>query len=138
MASLDLVAVMDGIAEKLRAIDTLAGERTYEWPTLTVNPPCAVVGYPTELNYDATFRRGSDRATFPAWIICGRVDARTTRDAIAAYVGPDGAKQFKEALEVEDPDDPWASLRVMGATVEAVNISGVDYQSVRFDLDILT
>lgn len=137
MASLDLVAVMDGIADTARAAGLVLADRVYEWPTLTVNPPCLVVGYPTELRYDETYQRGSDRATFPVWVICGKVDARTTRDAIAVYIGPDGAASVKTALD-GDLGGACQSCRVVSATIEAANIGGIDYQAVRFDLDILT
>jgi hypothetical protein len=130
-------AVMDAIAATAKAAGLVSADRAYAWPTLTVNPPCLVVGYPTAINYDATYARGFDRATFPFWIICGRIDARTTRDQIATYIGPDGAASVKTAM-----DGPLGgavqSARVMSATIEATTISGVDYQAVRFDLDVLT
>lgn len=138
MAALELVGVMDGIAATLRAAGMFPGDdRVFEWPTLSVNPPCAIVGYPTALTYDATMARGADRATFPVWVVVGKVDARTTRDALAQYVGPDGSQSFKSALD-GDLGGACQSCRVTAATIEAVNISGVDYQSVRFDLDVLT
>lgn len=137
MASLDLVAVMDGIAAAAIEAELVLGSRVYEWPTLNVTPVCLVVGYPTALNYDATFGRGSDRATFPVWLIAGRVDARTTRDAIAQYIGPDGVTSVKTALD-GDLGGVVQSCRVTAATIEAANIGGIDYQAVRFDLDILT
>lgn len=138
MAPMDLVVVMDAIAATARDAGLPFEERVYEWPTLSVNPPCLVVGYPTELRYDATYARGADRGTFPAWVVCGRVDARSTRDLIAAYIGGPGEDpSVKSALD-GTLGDAVASCRVTSATIEAVTISGVDYQSVRFDLDILT
>ena len=139
MGALDLVAVMDGIANTLGASDLGFADRVFEWPTLSVNPPCAVVGYPTALTFDATYARGSDRATFPVWVILGRIDARSTRDQVGLYLGfgAGGAESVKDALD-GDLAGSCQSCRVTAATIEAVNISGVDYQSIRFDLDVLT
>ena len=137
MSSLDLVAVMDAIADAAKEAELVLADRVYPWPTLLVNPVCLVVGYPTALNYDATFGRGSDRATFPVWLIAGKVDARSTRDVIGQYIGPDGVTSVKTALD-GDLGGVVQSCRVTAATIEAANISGVDYQAVRFDLDILT
>lgn len=132
-----MVSVMDGIAARAKAAGLVLDDRVYAWPTLTVNPPCLVVGYPTEITYDATMGRGSDRATFPVWVIAGKVDARTTRDVIATYIGPDGSASVKSALD-GTLGGACQSCRVTAATIEAINVSGVDYQSVRFDLDVLT
>lgn len=138
MAEFDLVRIMDGIAAVARDSMLGFGDRVYDWPTLTVNPPCLVVGYPTSLTFDATYGRGADRATFPVWVVLGRVDARSTRDVLGDYLGPvDNVTSVKSVLD-GDLDGSCQSARVTAATVEAVNISGVDYQSIRFDLDVLT
>ena len=135
MSALDLIAVMDAIADTARAAGI--ADRVYEWPTLDVSPPAVIVGYPTSLNFDATMARGSDRATFPVWIVCGKSDARTTRDAVARYINPVGANDVKTALD-GDLGGVVQSCRVVSMTVEATNINGVDYLAPRFDLDILT
>lgn len=126
---------MDAVAA--RALTAGIVKRAYGWPNLAVEPPCLIVGYPTVLNYDATMARGSDRATFPVWIVCGKIDARTTRDAVAEFISPAGALGVKTALD-GNLGGAVQSCRVMSMTMEVTNIGGVDYQAPRFDLDILT
>ena len=41
---------------------------------------------PTVIEFDATFRRGSDRAEFPVWFVVGRNDPKAARDALSAII----------------------------------------------------
>lgn len=135
MAELDLAGIMDAIART--AVLSGIVKRAYAWPTLDVSPPALIVGYPTELNYDATMARGSDRAVFPVWVVCGKIDARSTRDIVAAYVSPAGARGVHDALS-GDLGGVVQTCRVRSMTIEATTINSVDYTAPRFDLDILT
>lgn len=129
-----LAEIMDAINDTA----LLAGvvDRGYEWPTLDVNPPCLVVGYPTDVIYDVTMQRGSDRARFPVWIVCGKADARSSRDAVAVYLS-DGAQSVKTALD-GNLGGVVQSCRVTTTTFENVTIGGVDYIAAAFELDVLT
>jgi hypothetical protein len=138
MAEFDLVVVMDGIADTVRGSTLSVKDRVFEWPTLTVNPPCLVVGYPTDMTFDRTYQRGCDQATFPVWVILGRVDARETRNELGRYLTPAGEIETIKSVLDGDLGGACSSCRVMSATIEATNISGVDYQAIRFDLDVLT
>lgn len=133
MAAIDLAAVMDAIANTAVAGEVV--ERAYPWPTLEVSPVCLIVGYPTELNFDTTMARGSDRATFPVWIVCGKAEARTTRDVVTAYIT--GATGVKDVLD-GNLGGAVQSARVMSMVMENANIAGIDYLAARFDLDVLT
>jgi hypothetical protein len=131
MSGIDVAAVMTAIADALTAGDVL--ERAYDWPTLDVSPPCAIVGYPEAGQpFDATMRRGADRATFPVWIVCGVADKRSSRDVVASYIAP-----VKAALESAG-GDAWESARVTTWGVDPVNIAGLDYVAAKFEIDVLT
>jgi hypothetical protein len=132
MSGIDVAAVMTGLAEALTDGETPVLTRAYDWPTLDVEPPALIVGYPeTGQPFDATMRRGADRATFPAWIVCGVMDKRSSRDVVAAYILP-----AKTAWE--DATGPWESLRVTTWGVDAVNVGGLDYVAAKFEIDVLT
>jgi hypothetical protein len=92
---IQLGPTMDALAAKVPAE---AAERVHAWPVKQVNPPCAVVGYPDEpIAFDATFQRGSDRATIPIYFLVGGVHDRTARDALSAILT--GATGIKDAID---------------------------------------
>jgi hypothetical protein len=92
---IQLGPIMDAIAAKVPAEAT---QRVHAFPVAEVNPPCAVVGYPDEpISFDATFQRGSDRATIPVYFVVGKVVERTARDALSAILA--GAVGMKEAID---------------------------------------
>lgn len=130
MSGIDVAAVMTALTGALVADEVL--DRVYDWPTLDVNPPCAVAGYPEAGQpFDATYNRGHDRATFPLWIVCGVADKRSSRDVVAGYVAP-----AKAALEAGT--GPWESVRVITWGVDPVNVAGVDYVALKLEIDVLT
>ena len=132
MTGIDVAAVMTGIAETIKAAGVV--KRVYDWPTLDVEPPCLIVGYPESGQpFDQTYARGHDRATFPAWIVCGVADKRSSRDVVTSYI-----TAYKDAMEDPDGDYPWESLRVTTWGVDPVNIGGLDYVAAKFENDVLT
>ncbi len=93
--AIDLGASMDAIAAKV-PVD-LTG-RVYAWPMEEVTPLCAIVGYPDDpINFDETFGRGSDRATFPLFVLVGKPTERTARDVLSAVLT--GATGIKDAID---------------------------------------
>lgn len=135
MAALDLAAVMDAIAVNLSAV---TGLRCYGWPTDNVAPPAGIVGYPADIEFDLTFQRGSDRATFPVWVLVGKAYDRASRDLVAAYIA--GVDDVKEALDGDLPVDMTPtvqSCRVTDCRIEVVPVGGVDYLAARFELDVI-
>lgn len=129
---MNVAAVMTAVANALT--DELVVERAYDWPAGSVDPPCAIVGYPEAGQpFDNTMSRGTDRALFPLWIVCGAADKRSSRDVVTGFVAP-----VKAALELPPADPAWLSLRVTTWGVEFVNIAGLDYVAAKFELDVLT
>lgn len=125
---------MDAIAESARG--TIA-ERAYEWPTLNFVPPCVVVGYPVDNGLNATYRRGSSRATFPVWVVCGRADERSAREVLGGYIAGEEGGIVRQTFD-GDLGGAVQTCLVTTFVVEAVASAGVDYIAARFDLDILT
>lgn len=131
MAALQLAATMQAIA------DTIVSEgvttRAYAWPSGQIQPPCAIVGYPEQIDFDATFGRGSDRAVFPVWMVCGNVSDRTARDVLSGYIT--GATGIKDALD-GNLGGAVQTARVTDCQVEKTTIGAVEYISARFDIEV--
>ena len=133
-----LSTVMDAIAAELTA-DVGATFRAYGWPISGPTPPCAIVPYPTELEYDVTFHAlgttGKIRAVFPVRFVVGRVIDKATRDAISTLVT--GSPGIPESLggNLAGAVD---TVRVTSAPrFEVETIAGVDYQAVIFDVEVI-
>lgn len=138
MSEMDFAAVMTALTQVAADADVI--ERAYDWPTADINPPCLIVSYPEGPQaFDFTMARGHDRATFPAWIVVGALVKRETRDRLNPYL-----LAFKSAVETATTygalaeEVPWASARVVSWGVEPFAVEGLDYMSIRFDIDVLT
>lgn len=134
MTRLVLADVMDGIASTLEG--ALTGCRVYAWPTESPAAPCAIVGYPTTTEFDATFDDGSDRVEFPIWLLVGKVADRTARDRLSALISGD-ASTIKGALD-GDLGGAVQTSRVTDLSIEAVPVGGVDYLAARFTIEVYT
>lgn len=123
---------MDELAAALATID---GLNTYAYTVQRVTPPAAIVTWPEEINFDATYGRGSDSFTLPVFVLVGKVDARSSRDALAEYLAGSGPRSVKAVI------DGYAyieldSARVASATVESVTVADVEYLAAIFQIEI--
>jgi hypothetical protein len=131
MGAINLAGVMDALAARLVTADVT--ERAYAWPADNVQPPCAVIGYPEDIEFDATFGRGSDVAVFPVWFLVGKVSERTARDRLSAIVT--GATGIKNALDGGYPSY-IQTARVQNCRPAPVTVAGVEYLAARFDVEV--
>lgn len=133
---MNLAAVMDELAVKLRAAPSLAG-RTFAYPPATITPPAAIVTYPIDGAFDGTYGRGVDTMTGVVVIVVGRPTDRTARDRIAQYIDGSGPESVKELLDGDEDD--YAScdgVRVADWETDVYTIGGTDYLAAVFRLDI--
>lgn len=126
----NLAAIMDAIAVQLLTVT----DRAYAWPVPDANVPCAVVGYPTNIDFDMTMGRGADEATFPVFFLVGATVDLAARDALSVIIN--GASGIKEALDgtlggVVD------SARVTDCKVEIVNVGAIPFLSAVFTLEVV-
>lgn len=126
--------MMDEVAARLRTIEPLAG-RTYAYPPAAVTPPAAIVQYPEEYTFDATYGRGMDRMTLPVVVVLGKASDRAVRDQVVAYAAGSGGQSVKAVLE-SGTYTAFHTLRVIGVEFAALSIAGTDYLGAFFDLDI--
>lgn len=133
---MNLVAVMDEIAEKLKAAPSLEG-RTYAYPELNIRPPAAIVTYPSDGTFDATYGRGVDTMTGVVVVAVGRPNERTARDRLAVYIDGSGPDSVKALLDGDEDD--YAScdgVRVADWETDTYTFAGGDFLVVIFRLDI--
>lgn len=131
---MDLAAVMDQVAARLRLIPTLKS-RTFAYPPDKVTPPAAIVTYPDNLDPHGTYNRGVARMTLPVVVVVGRVTVRTARNELAAYVDDSGPSSVIATLE-SGSYTAFDTVTVTGITFDVVTIAGTDYIAALFALDI--
>jgi hypothetical protein len=95
MAEFDLATVMDAIANQLTSANIVAV--AHAWPVPAFNPPCAIVGWPSKIDFDMTFKRGADVLTFPIWFAVSEVHEESGRAALSTVIS--GAVGIKTALD---------------------------------------
>lgn len=130
---MDLAAVMDDLGT---ALEMVAGLRVSPYWADRVTPPFAIVEFPEKIDYDATMVRGGDQMTVKILVGVARVDARTGRDALAAYADGSGALSVKAAIEAHAPT-AYGSVRVQSAVFGVVSVAGVDFLAATFTADII-
>jgi hypothetical protein len=96
VTTFNLSAIMDAIATAIPAGVT---DRVFAYPVRQFTPPCAIVGFPKpgSIDFDLTFKRGADAATFPLWFMVGTGDDLAARDQLSDII--DGAVAIKSAIE---------------------------------------
>lgn len=128
--------IMDEMAQKLRQATSLAG-RTYAYPPASVKAPAAIVSYPEDYTFDATYRRGMDKMTGEVIIVVGRPHERQSRDLLTKYVNGSGPESVKALLDGgQGSYSSCDSVRVSKAEFDVVTIGGVDYLAAVFSVDI--
>lgn len=131
-----LSTVIDAIAAELIADGVTT--RASGYPISNPTPPCAIVGYPTKLDFDMTFHAlgttGKVDATFPVWFVVGKVMDKGARDALSAVIT--GAPGIKESLD-GNLAGSVDICNVDDAQVQALTIADVEYLAVRFDVRVV-
>lgn len=130
---MNIANVMDQLGA---AVDTIAGVRVFPYWADKVTPPAAVVGWPEPLQYDSTFARGADRATFPITLIVGKVDVRSARNDLSRFLDGSGAASVKAAVDGH-VTAAWQSVRVQSVEVAVITISSTDYLGAEFQVDVI-
>lgn len=129
---MNLADCMDQVAAQL---DTIPGLRTFPFPPDKLVPPAAVVSYPDDYTFDATYGRGMDRLTLPVVIVLGKPTDRSVRDRLGAYVDGSGDRSVKQVVEAGSYA-AFDSVRVMSVEFDVVTIGGTDYMAALFSLDV--
>jgi hypothetical protein len=128
-APTQLTLIMRALASQIDNAGLVAN--VYDWPTPSVVVPCAVVGYPTRWEFDAAFgRTGVGTAVLPVWFVVGLTNTEDARNALSDVLSEAGSvKALLDAITAYD-------VRVTGAEVTELTISGVAYLAAKFDCEV--
>ena len=129
-APTQLTLIMRALAGSLDTAGIVAN--VYDYPVETIHPPCAVVGFPTTIDFDMRF--GSydmGELTVPVWFACGRTGTEDARNVLSDVLS--GAGSIKELLD----STAAYPVRVSGAEVTELVVAGVPYLAARFDCEVI-
>jgi hypothetical protein len=129
---MELSAVMDDLGA---ALEGISGLRVFPYWADRVEPPAAIVGWPDPLNFDETYQRGADRASFPLFVLVGRVDSRSARDQLSQYANGDGARSIKQAIDTYEAT-AYGEATVQRVEFGVMRVADTDYLAATFTLDI--
>ena len=129
---MNLVDVQDEIA---MAVSTIEEIRAFPWGTMRVVPPQALVGWPSNLQFDDTFGRGMDSTILPLFVLVGHTDARISRVRLGKYLNGDGPDSVKAALD-RFQFTSCDSARAARARVEMVRVADVEFLGAVFEIEV--
>jgi len=129
-ATTSMAVCMDGLAGLVETANL--AENVYAWPAESVTPPCAVVGYPSDITFDLTFNRGGDQWVFPLWFVVGKSSSPDSRDALSDVLSD--AVSIKSTL---DGLQTFGDVRVTDAKIAEITIAAVTYIAAQFDCEVL-
>ena len=118
---------------------TIAGLYTHDTIPDNVYVPAAIVGMPSSVRYDFSFRTPVSRYLFPVRVIAGRVMENQGQDLIDDLASPDGALSVRAAIDA-DPSLGGAahSTRVTEARDFGVyEVAGVPYIGCEFEIEVI-
>lgn len=131
---MNLRAVMNEVG---KAMESLTGISVAPWPAASINVPGGYVSYPTTVDYDQTYGRGTDQFTdLPVVLLLGEVTSEAARDEAGDWAAGDGPKSLKQALEAwkwETCDDVTVTQCEFDGETEA----GIVYLAARFKLTVV-
>lgn len=134
MASIQ--SIRDGIATRLA---TIGGLNVYGDVPDSMMVPAAVVGMPTSVVYDFTFRTAVSRITIPLRIYAGPVLEGEAQALLDGYVSADGASSVRAAIDGDSRLGNVAQTsRLVSAQAYGVyEVGGVSYLGVEFTMEVV-
>ena len=135
MASLS--SIRSGLSTRLA---TISGLSVYSYVPDSIEPPTAVVGVMSSVDYDSTMSRGSDSYEIPLYLYVSRVDAELSQDSLDEFLAGSGSSSIKQAIEGDVTlGGVVSSARVVEASNYGVyTINSIDYLGVEFSVEIIT
>ena len=137
MAVIDLSTLMAAISYAITTYSSIT--RVYSYPPDSVIAPCAVVSYPTLLDYDNTMGHGSDVIDIPVHLIVGLVSDRNASLQLGPYISSTGNYSVKYAIE-SDPTlgKSVQTSRVTNCSISVMDIGAISYLVATFNINVIT
>lgn len=129
---MNLANAMRQVATQLA---TIADLNVFSYPPDKLEPPAAVVSYPDDVTFDATYGRGVDTMTLPVVLVVGKVSDESARDALGAYCDGSGARSVKAVIEA-GTYTAFDTVQVATCSFDVVTIAGVDFMAAVFSLEV--
>lgn len=133
---MDVNALADELVLALKTVPALHN-RVDKGDPGSVDPPCAAVWLPDEIEFDATYGRGADRMTWRFAVLLGRSDSNEGR--LIERAGPladgSGTNSVKARLQAY-PFTAAHSVHVRRAEFAILRYGTIDYQGIVFEADI--
>jgi hypothetical protein len=130
MTAITMGTIMDSLGT---ALATISGLRVFDFPPKSAQPPFAFVAMPDSIDYNLTFGRALDRASYKVYVGVANVVDRAARDELALYVGETGAKSIKAALEAATGA---GAVRVERAEFSTITLAAGEYAGITFLVDV--
>ena len=121
---MNIATAMDDIASALNQIPKLKG-RNYPFWADSVVVPASVVAWPT-ITFNAAYARGMSTVEVEVFVLAGKIEAKASRDQLAAFLQGSGESSVRAAIDAFDfREDVEATTRE--ARVEMIAVNGIDY-----------
>ena len=129
-------SIRDGLKTRLA---TVAGLYTHDTIPDDVYVPAAIVGMPTRVSYDFSFRSAVTRFTFPVRVIVGRTTERESQDRLDDLASADGASSLRAAIDAGPTLGGVAhTTRVVQAQDFGVyEVAGVSYIGMELEVEVI-
>lgn len=130
---MNITSVMNDLANAIKGISQMRG---VAYPVSQVSPPCGIVMWPEDYNFDSTYNRGIDQLSIPIVVVAGGVNDRTSAIRMAAYVSGTGSQSVKQAVE-DFEATYWDSCRVTRVEFGTITIAGTEHLGATFFVDVI-
>lgn len=87
---------MDQLGSQL---DTIPQLRVLPYEADSIEPPCATISLPEDIDYLGAYKRGLDKMVLRVSVFVSLVDDRVRREQITPYADGSGTKSIKQVLE---------------------------------------
>lgn len=132
--SLIIEDAMDQIGDQ---IDTIPKLNVLPYEADAINPPCALVSLPSEINYRNTYQNGMHTAIIIVTVFVSIVNDLVRRHDIAPYADSKGARSIRQILE-NGSYSAFDILSVEKAMFDVRRIEDIDYLCVVFTIKIVS
>ncbi len=127
---MDLSTLMDEIAAAAGRVKGI--KRSYAYPPEKVEPPAALLAWPTLVTYDQTYAGGMDQYEIPLYVVIGRAATiRTKRDQIADWLEADVKNEVESATYTGSP-----VVKVVTAETDSVELAGISYLATLYTIEV--
>ncbi len=127
---MDLSVLMDELATAVRTVKGI--QKSYAYPPEKVEPPAALVAWPTLVTYDQTYAGGMDQYEIPIYVVIGRsATIRSKRNQIADWLEGDVKNAIESAEYTGNP-----VVKVTTAETDDVELSGVTYLATLYEVQV--